>query len=102
MEVNLLRAQVLYEFLKRETPFKTPFGKQLPWRFRASQRPSGTGEDMYCETREDLLQVRVLVLEVIREKISVASVTKLVQNARSEAQERKGFRKRSLLRLRRY
>ena len=37
--------------------------------------------------------MRVLVLEVIREKISVASVTKLVQNARSEAQERKGVPK---------
>ena len=89
MEVVLLRAQVLYEFLKQTNPFKIPHGQQLPWRFRAC----GTGEDIYCETIGDLEKVRELVLGVIREKISVAGVTKLVQNARNKAQERKGVPK---------
>ena len=89
MEVVLLRAQVLYEFLKQTNPFKIPHGELLPWRFRAC----GTGEDIYCETNGDLEKVRELVLEVIREKISVAGVTKLVQNARNKAQERKGVPK---------
>ena len=94
MEVLLLKAQVLYEFLQRPNPFAKKDSMQFPWEFRASQSPSGrrrsgtsASDKYYCETKPDLKEVRDLMLEVIREKIrSIVSPTRFIQNARDRTQ----------------